>query len=429
MSNDTIINQHEINRKHIPSNKNKNMDMDNDKETNKIVENLEVLKYYNETDDSDSSDVENEDKITLIKFLAEVEDIDDIRGMFIGMILDLKERIKGCEQCETCSEVIKIIDKFIIDYKKIYKLAEQMANLVMQFIISKKVLKLSPNQNKLLEFIFIIIMKNSSFTDLEYIYNCFPNLIDINMFNGLAIKLSIQKYNRKHIEKILTWGADITIQNHRAIVKAFYHERFPTIKLLMEHGSSYKYYLMSELEDNEYEYVYKEIQKIINNDLPDNIDIDELTKEYKFLDILIKYIIIRTNKNKKDTQLDDIDFIYDFIEHLNINLDNQPEEHQKIEAKKIKKREKKKLQKARKQLKKQQDKNINEIDNTIDNTVDNTIDNTTTISIKDNIEKDYGFEFDLNDYNFNYYYNHFKRVFNQYSPECKFIHYSRIQTF
>ena len=472
-------------------------------------EELRVFQYYNEID---SSDEENEDKITLKKYLLEVEDCDDIRSMFMGMILDLKERIKGCEQCETCSEVIKIVDKFVADYKKIYKLADQMANLFMQFIINKSKLKLNPNQKKLLEFIFIIIMKNSSFSDLEYIYKCFHNNIDVNMYDGLAFRLAIQKHNSTNIEKLISWGADITIRNHRSIVRAFYHERFKTIKLLMEKGSSYKYYLMSELDKDEYEYVYKEIQKLINDDLPDNADIDELSKEYKFLDILIKYIIIRTKENKKENQLDDSDFIYDFVEHLNINLDNikikpnttdttdaidkvakvskveknkkdileqktlskaqvklmKLEEQRKLEAKKEKKKEKKKLQKERKLQ--QQTSNISNTSNTssiisnptvidtentgktttsnVDVDVDVDVDITTPVdsnNIHNNelttelivnteinnkvVEKDnnFGFEFDVNDYYFNYYNNHFKKVFEQYSPEHKFIHYARIE--
>lgn len=484
-------------------------------------EELQVFQYYNEID---SSDEENEDKITLKKYLLEVEDSDDIRSMFMGMILDLKERIKGCEQCETCSEVIKIVDKFIADYKKIYKLADQMANLFMQFIINKSKLKLNPNQKKLLEFIFIIIMKNSSFSDLEYIYKCFHNNIDVNidvnMYDGLAFRLAIQKHNSTNIEKLISWGADITIRNHRAIVRAFYHERFKTIKLLMEKGSSYKYYLMSELDKDEYEYVYKEIQKLINDDLPDD-DADELSKEYKFLDILIKYIIIRTKENKKENQLDDSDFIYDFVEHLNINLDNikikpnttdatdaidkvakvskveknkkdileqktlskaqaklmKLEEQQKLEAKKEKKKEKKKLQKESK-LQQQQTSNTSNTNNTssmisnptvidTENTGKTTtsnvdVDITTTTPVDSNdsndsnninnnelttelivntemnnkvVEKDnnnnfgfgFGLEFDVNDYYFNYYNNHFKKVFEQYSPEHKFIHYARIE--
>ena len=55
------------------------------------------------------------------EYLERVEEFDDLRAMFITMILDLKERVKGCEHCETCSQVIQLVDINIKMAKKIKK--------------------------------------------------------------------------------------------------------------------------------------------------------------------------------------------------------------------------------------------------------------------------------------------------------------------
>jgi hypothetical protein len=89
-------------------------------------------------------------KITFKKYLEDVEVVDDLKSMFIGMLLDLKERMKGCEQCETCSEVISIVESYIKEYKKTSKLATQLANLFILLVENRVPKVLSASQNLLM---------------------------------------------------------------------------------------------------------------------------------------------------------------------------------------------------------------------------------------------------------------------------------------
>ena len=264
-------------------------------------------------------DFEDEYKITFKKFLQDVECIDDLKSMFIGMILDLKERMKGCEQCETCSEVICIVENYIKEYKKISKLAVQLANLFMPLVDKRIPKPLNNSQKKILDLVFIMIIKNSKFIDVEYIYECFKDNININAFDGLGMRLSIQKHGNNNIKKLISWGADITVREHRPIVRAFHYEDFHIVKTLIKQGSSYKYYLKAELEDDEFEFVYQKVQDLLHKELPNGSDKD---KEYKFIEWMKEYIVIQNKLTNKTEQVAEIEFIYDFIEHLHINLED-----------------------------------------------------------------------------------------------------------
>ena len=266
----------------------------------------------NEDSDSNNSDnMESGDyKITFKKYLEDVEVVDDLKSMFIGMLLDLKERMKGCEQCETCSEVISIVESYIKEYKKTSKLATQLANLFILLVENRVPKVLSASQKKILDLAFIMIIKNSKFVDVEYIYECFKDNLNINVFNGLGIRLSVQKYGNENIKKLISWGADITVNEHRPIVRAFHYEEFKIVKTLIKHGSSYKYYLKGELEDNEFEFVYKKFEDMLDKELPTGSVKD---REYKFIEWVKEYAAIRKNITNKEEQVADVIFIYDFI--------------------------------------------------------------------------------------------------------------------
>jgi len=246
-------------------------------------------------DVEDVEDVEDEYKITFKKFLKDVE--------CLG------------------SEVIFIVENYIKEYKKISKLAVQLANLFMP-LVDKRVPKLLNNsQKKILDLVFIMIIKNSKFIDVEYIYECFKDNININAFNGLGIRLSVQKHGNNNIKKLISWGADITVREHRPIVRAFHYEDFHIVKTLIKHGSSYKYYLKAELEDDEFEFVYQKVQDLLHKELP-NGSCSDKDKEYKFIEWMKEYIVIQNKLNNKTEQVAEIEFIYNFIEHLHINLED-----------------------------------------------------------------------------------------------------------
>ena len=300
---------------------------------NNKSDNKPDTKSEDESDDELDKESEDEEKITLQKYLEDVESIDELRSMFISMILDLKERVKGCEQCETCSQVISIVESYIKEYKKISKLASLLANLFILIVENRMPAKLNTAQTKILELAFIMIMKNSNFSDVEYIYECFKGdgYININIYDGLAFRLAIQKHTNANIKKMISWGADITIRKHRPIIRAFHYEKFNVVKTLINAGSSYKYFLKAELDEEDHSKVLEKIdyileKQILNSDINCNAkekdrekdrDLDK-EKEYLFIELIKKYIVIRKKENNKKNQIEDVDFIYDFLIHLDI---------------------------------------------------------------------------------------------------------------
>ena len=258
--------------------------------------------------------------------------------MFISMLLDLKDRIKGCEHCETCSHVIIIIETYMQEYKKISKIASALAKLFILLIENRLPPKLSISQKKILDLVFIMIMKNSNFSDVEYIYESFKDHIDVNIFDGLAFRLAIQKHNNTQIKKMLVWGIDITVNNHRALVKAMHYQKFNIVKTLIDKGSSYKYYLMDEFGEIFFQFIYDKFDKLLETQIPELLDIPVLQdaeirenfitflKEYKFIELIKNYVAImnKTNLSNNDipkyhNRIDNSEFIYDFMIHLNID--------------------------------------------------------------------------------------------------------------
>jgi hypothetical protein len=371
------------------------------------------------------------------------------------------------------------VESYIKEYKKISKLASLLANLFIMIVEHRMPSNLSVAQTKMLELAFIMIMKNSNFSDIEYIYECFKGNIDINIYDGLAFRLAIQKHTNANIKKMIRWGADITVRKHRPIIRAFHYEKFNVVKTLINAGSSYKYFLKAELDEEDHSKVLAKIDYILEKQLLDgdakeknkdrNKDRDRdlnREKEYLFIELIKKYIVIRRKENNKKNQLEDVDFIYDFLTHLDIYneciLNNSNENANSCGEKKKKKKKKKKNNKSKDTILNNDSLSNNPISN---DPISNDIINNNAIELHnielnntsytcnseyddlndDTFGDDNQEEFDIentriidetldtreHNYNhnfnnsFNYYYEHFNNVFLQYSSENQYIQYSR----
>lgn len=223
---------------------------------------------------------------SLRSFMEEVETIEEMRSMCISMILDLKDRIKGCETCETCSQVVSIVETNLAKYKKVTKLAQHFATLLMYIIDDVIPSNLNEKNITLLNDLFVIIVKNSSFPDICYLYEKFKQYINVNIYNGIILRLAIQKYKAFEIRIILDWGCDITVLNHKPIIRAFYYEKFGLIKTLILKGSSYKYYLKAELSPKRYEKLQARLDAYIADEAP---NASELEKEFQGVILINAY--------------------------------------------------------------------------------------------------------------------------------------------
>jgi len=210
------------------------------------------------------------------EYLERVEDFEDLRSMFICMILDLKERVKGCEHCETCSQVIELVELNIRMCKKISKLAHGFANVFIHLVKGAIPDKLNENSKHLLNVAFILLVKNSKFPDVQFIYDNFKAFINVDAFEGLVLRLAIQKYKPAEIRIMLNeWGCDFTVRNHRCIIRAFHYEKFGVVRTLIELGSSYKYYLQEDLSTIEYQTFQTMIDKYLARQLPEATEIEK----------------------------------------------------------------------------------------------------------------------------------------------------------
>lgn len=210
------------------------------------------------------------------EYLEKVEDFEDLRSMFISMILDLKERVKGCEHCETCSQVIELVEENIRICKKVSKLAHGFANVFMHIVNRAIPNKLNDNAKHQLNVAFILLVKNSKFPDVQFIYENFKAFINIDAFEGLALRLAIQKYKPADIRIMLKeWGCNPTVRGHRPIIRAFYYEKFGVVRNLIELGSSYKYYLQEDLSPIEYQTFQKAIDKYLATQYPDSCVVEK----------------------------------------------------------------------------------------------------------------------------------------------------------
>jgi hypothetical protein len=210
------------------------------------------------------------------EYLESVKEFEDLRSMFICMILDLKERVKGCEHCETCSQVIKLVEVNIQMCKKVSKLAHGFANVFMYLVKGAIPDKLNENATHLLNVAFILLVKNSKFPDIQFIYDKFKAFINIDAFEGLALRLAIQKYKPADIRIMMKeWGCNITVRNHRPIIRAFHYEKFGVVRTLIELGSSYKYYLQEDLSAAEYQVFQKAIDKYLARQFPEATEIEK----------------------------------------------------------------------------------------------------------------------------------------------------------
>jgi hypothetical protein len=206
------------------------------------------VKYHDQTDSDNETenDSEDDDGLTFKGFMNDVDCMEDIKSMFLSMILELRDRVKNCEHCETCSGVINMVEVFTAEYKKVTKLAQALANLFMLIKNCIYIKKYSDNQKKLINFAYILISKNSRFIDIQYLYDNFGSNIDINVYNGLSMLLAVQKYEVDDFNKLVEWGGDITVRNHRCIIRAFHYEKFEIARYLIKKGSSCKYFIDDE---------------------------------------------------------------------------------------------------------------------------------------------------------------------------------------
>jgi len=209
---------------------------------------MDNAKYDDQTDSDNETenDSEDDDGLTFKGFMNDVDCMEDIKSMFLSMILELRDRVKNCEHCETCSGVINMVEVFTTEYKKVTKLAQALANLFMLIKNGIYIKKYSDNQKKLINFAYILISKNSRFIDIQYLYDHFGSTIDINVYNGLSMLLAVQKYEVDEFNNLVEWGGDITVRNHRCIVRAFHYEKFEIARYLIKKGSSCKYFIDDE---------------------------------------------------------------------------------------------------------------------------------------------------------------------------------------
>jgi hypothetical protein len=276
------------------------------------------------------------------EYLEQIRDFEDLRAIFISMILDVKERVRGCEYCETCSQVIELVDMNISMCKKISKLAHGFANVFMYLVKGAIPDKLNENQKNLLNVAFILLVKNSKFFDIQYIREKFKAFINVDAFEGLALRLAIQKFRSADIRIMLQdWGCNPIICNHRPIIRAFYYEKFGIIRTLIERGSCYKYYLQEELSPNEYQIFQKAIDKYLATKLPEATEIE---KEFHIVGMINDYRHMLLEDDNEDghgnNPLSNDCFLEEFIQYFYEITDiNQSSDKKK---KKKKRRNKKK---------------------------------------------------------------------------------------
>ena len=277
------------------------------------------------------------------EYLERVEEFDDLRAMFITMILDLKERVKGCEHCETCSQVIELVEINVRMCKTISKLAHGFANVFMYIIKRAIPNKLSENTKNLLNVAFILLVKNSKFVDIQFIRDKFKAFINVNAFEGLALRLAIQKYKPAEIRiMLLEWGCDPAVRAHRPIIRAFYYEKFGIVRTLIELGSSYKYYLQEDLPAVEYNAFQKAIDKYLAVKLPDATPIE---KELHIVGMInnFRHLMLVDGDDDSDNEYNPISsefFLEEFMQYFYETTGISAEKKKKKKKKKNKKKKK-----------------------------------------------------------------------------------------
>lgn len=285
------------------------------------------------------------------EYLENVKEFEDLRSMFISMILDLKERVKGCEHCETCSQVIELVDLNIRMCKKVSKLAHGFANVFIYIVKDTIPDKLTENAKHLLNVAFILLVKNSKFPDIQFIYEKFKAFINVDAFEGLALRLAIQKYKPSEIRIMLSeWGCEPTIRNHRPIIRAFHYEKFGIVRTLIELGSSYKYYLQEDLSTTEYQSFQKVIDKYLARQFPEATEIE---KEYRIVKMIndFRHVLLEEDtaaaaeNNEEGNNYNPITtdyFLEDFMQYFYDTTGTNPDEKNGKKKKKKRKHKKKK---------------------------------------------------------------------------------------
>jgi hypothetical protein len=269
---------------------------------------------------NDKGDDKGDDNIEYRSFrdyLEEVDNIDELRSMFISMILDFKERVRGCENCETCSQIIQIVETNIKKYKKVSKLAYVFSTIFIHMINDVIPDKLNENQINLLNVIFVLLVKNSKFPDLSYVYDKFKQFINVNAFDGLVLRIAIQKFKSVEIRiMLLEWKCNITVLEHRPIIRAFHYEKFGVVRTLIELGSSYKYYLQKELSELNYKIFQMSIDDYLDREMPNSSRIE---KELRIVGMINDYRLMIRDSGEDDLPLSNDYFIEEFLNHfLNI---------------------------------------------------------------------------------------------------------------
>ena len=288
------------------------------------------------------------------EYLENVKEFEDLRSMFISMILDLKERVKGCEHCETCSHVIELIDLNIQMCKKVSKLAHGFANVFIYIVKDTIPEKLNENAKHLLNVAFILLVKNSKFPDIQFIYEKFKAFINVDAFEGLALRLAIQKYKPAEIRIMLKeWGCNPIIRNHRPIIRAFHYEKIGVVRTLIELGSSYKYYLQEDLSETKYQLFQKTIDQYLARQFPEATEIE---KEYQIVGMIndFRHVLLEEDtaaaaeNNEENNNYNPIStdyFLDDFMQYFYDITGTEPSaKHGKKKKKKRKNKKKKNIQ-------------------------------------------------------------------------------------
>lgn len=306
-----------------PRDNNNNKECNDNKESNDHnKDNKELIdpwdSEHEESKDSDDGDIEKyDDRIAFRSFrdyLDEVDSIEDLRSMFISMILDFKERVKGCEHCETCSQVIQLVEINIKMYKKVSKLAQSFAAIFMHLINGNIPDKLAINQINLVNVILVLLVKNSQFPDVAYIYEQYKKFINVNAFEGLVLRLAIQKYKPADIRiMLLEWGCDITVMEHRPIIRAFCYEKFGIVRTMIELGSSYKYYLQQELSEVDYKIFQAAIDAYLAKEMPSSSRIEQ---ELRIVGMINDYRLMIKETGEDDKPVSSDYFIEEFMHHF-----------------------------------------------------------------------------------------------------------------
>ena len=206
-----------------------------------------------------------------------------MKSLFIKILLSMKQDISNCKtSCNLCKQIIIIINDYIEKYKNVAKLSNHLS-IIFRKICNNTIIKtklvFSEDEYKLIDFTFLLFSKAGKIIDLEIMCEYFTRK-SVNAFNGLSFLIIARYNNYDEILKMINTGADVTVQEHLAMIFAFNNCNFKIIKLLETHCSSYKYYFENELGIEATNELINECCKQFIIDKNDNMKIIELFEDF-----------------------------------------------------------------------------------------------------------------------------------------------------